>query len=135
MTKPISIVNKKRGDEHTRFICDKCNFRCSKNSEYNRHLNTTKHKVLTIEHKPIEQKAIRNDAHNCACGKKYKHRQSYYRHKIKCTSRDLCRDEIVAQTDVSQTVVVKSGISTEPLILSLITYNNEIFSLLASQHK
>ena len=60
------------------FICEKCDFKCYKKSNYEIHLNTAKHKkqhLTTVE----QQKKL-----ECICGKKYKERTALYRHKKKC---------------------------------------------------
>jgi len=73
-----------------KFLCIKCNFVCSKNSNYIKHLMTAKHQntdtILTLaaEKMPhiveIEQKYV------CECGCSYKHRQSLFNHKKKCNN-------------------------------------------------
>ena len=60
------------------FICEKCDFKCFKLSNYEIHLGTAKHKILTNTDKKGEKRW------ECICGKKYKHRQSYHTHKKKC---------------------------------------------------
>ena len=61
------------------FVCEKCDFKCYKKSNYEIHLGTAKHKKqhLTTEE---QQKNL-----ECICGKKYKERTALYRHKKKCT--------------------------------------------------
>ena len=49
------------------FECKLCHYNCSKKSEWNRHINTRKHKLLTN----TDEKAQLN--HICECGKSYKH--------------------------------------------------------------
>jgi len=116
------------------FACKECDFSCFKNSEYNRHLNTTKHKMRTnvdkIVDKIADKNAHQNGKYDCACGKKYKHRQSYYRHKTKCSS-SVSPDVV----PVSQNAVLNPDNSKESLILSLITQNKELMTMLASQHQ
>ena len=60
------------------FICELCDFKCSKKGDYNRHLLTAKHKRC----KMIGQ----NTSHliSCVCGKQYKYDSGYYRHKKVC---------------------------------------------------
>ena len=71
--------------------CKSCDFKCAKNSDWNRHILTRKHrnadKILTnvdttnaesIKNAPITKMLV------CSCGKKYKHRQSLFVHKKKC---------------------------------------------------
>ena len=52
------------------FLCEKCNYICSKQSDFNKHLLTAKHKILqnTTQKSPKVAKAFL-----CDCGKTYKH--------------------------------------------------------------
>ena len=50
------------------YYCEKCNFTCSKKSNYIKHLNTAKHKMETTETKKCKKNALLN---TCECGKKY----------------------------------------------------------------
>ena len=61
------------------FFCQNCNYKCCKQSEYNKHILTSKHKILqnpTL--KSSESKW------NCICGKNYKHSSTLYAHKKYC---------------------------------------------------
>ena len=40
---PNNITSKK----HPTFVCEKCDFKCCKKGDYNRHIATDKHKILT----------------------------------------------------------------------------------------
>ena len=61
-----------------RFVCEKCDFQCSKASNYNKHLLTRKHKRSTVLITETKRK------HTCICGKQYKHLPSLSRHKRTC---------------------------------------------------
>lgn len=66
-------------DEETKLIeykCDKCEFKTYRESHWNRHLNTKKHKKYYILNK--------DNLFECVCGKLYKHRQSLNNHRKKC---------------------------------------------------
>jgi ferritin len=64
------------------FHCELCDFNCSKKSNYNAHLLTRKHKMLTN----ADNKMPKNAEFVCDdCGKLYKHRQSLHVHKRKCS--------------------------------------------------
>ena len=63
-----------------KFICEECNFKCSKQSDYNRHLSTRKHKMV-VNGSNVQKVAKK---YECVCGKVYKHDSGYYRHKKKC---------------------------------------------------
>uniref|UniRef100_A0A6C0C4S4 C2H2-type domain-containing protein n=1 Tax=viral metagenome TaxID=1070528 RepID=A0A6C0C4S4_9ZZZZ len=68
------------------FICEKCTFKCSNKYNYNKHLLTKKHKILTntdTNTYNIDVKHVKN-IFMCECGKEYKHRQSLHNHKKIC---------------------------------------------------
>ena len=64
------------------YSCKECNFKCSKLSNYNSHLLTAKHQILTNTYTKMPKNAT---AFLCECGKEYKHRQSLNNHKRQCT--------------------------------------------------
>ena len=61
-------------------VCETCDFVSSKKSDFERHLLTRKHKILTNTYK----KNTENTEYICVCGKQYKHRQSLNNHRIRC---------------------------------------------------
>jgi len=63
-------------------ICKICDFKCSKNSDYKRHLSTDKH--LMLQDATITNANSYTKQFNCECGNGYMHSSSYYRHKKKC---------------------------------------------------
>ena len=65
-----------------KYICEECNFKCSKLSNYNSHILTAKHQILTNTYTKMPKNA---NAYSCECGKSYKHRQSLNNHKRQCT--------------------------------------------------
>ena len=72
------------------FICENCNYITRDKRDYNKHLSTDKHKILinTDEKSEKIQKFF-----YCNCGKKYKHSQSLYNHKKKCSYKEKITDE------------------------------------------
>jgi hypothetical protein len=65
-----------------KYTCKECNFKCSKLSNYNSHILTAKHQILTNTYTKMPKNA---NAYSCECGKSYKHRQSLNNHKRQCT--------------------------------------------------
>ncbi len=78
------MVQKKTPKNAEKFSCEKCDFTCCKLSEYNRHLTTRKHKMLTNVDNLTEKNATPKFVCD-NCNKEYKHRQSLSVHKKKCT--------------------------------------------------
>ena len=64
------------------FQCIECDFKCCNKNDYNRHILTRKHKMLTNVDKENFENVSKIE---CECGKEYKHRQSLSIHKKKCT--------------------------------------------------
>jgi hypothetical protein len=76
---------------------------------------------------------VKNDSSSflCGCGKKYKHRQNYYRHKKKCIKPDLNYNPVVTSNPVEN----QTNSSKELLILTLIAQNKDLMELLSSQQQ
>lgn len=69
------------------FKCELCTFSTCKLFDYNRHLSTSKHKILTQKCLENEKNEVNNKKYHCSCGKKYNYRQSLYVHKKKCLNK------------------------------------------------
>ena len=78
MTEKLAKLAKTR--QH--FYCKKCDYECSKHSDYNKHITTLKHKMITNDDAQEPKLA---KAYFCICGKKYKYRQGLNTHKKKCS--------------------------------------------------
>ena len=44
--KTMDIANQKSAKKTPQFVCKSCDFKCSKQSDYDRHIETMKHKML-----------------------------------------------------------------------------------------
>ena len=96
------------------FECIKCNFKCCKKGDFNRHILTPKHKIST-ESTEIH---INTSTHICEkCNKNYKDRSGLWRHKQKCSF-------INEETKTDENVDI--DINDKNLILTLIQQNNEL---------
>ena len=100
-----------------KFFCENCNYKCSKQSEYNKHISTNKHKILQNPTTVINSKT-----YMCDCGKKYKHSSTLYAHKKKCTF--IIIENTIEETKTDETVDI--DVSDKNLILTLIQQNNEL---------
>jgi len=68
------------------FSCEKCHFKCCKQSNYNSHLLTAKHKMETLETKieTCENKYVLLQCQSIDCGKMYTTRNGLWKHQKKC---------------------------------------------------
>jgi hypothetical protein len=80
------------------FICECCNYSSSRKSQYQRHLETDKHKILQ---NPTFKSSGSSKICICDCGKTYKHSSTLYAHKKKCIVgenkmfAELDKDELI----------------------------------------
>lgn len=65
-----------------KYICEPCDFKCFKKSNYDAHLATRKHEILTNPNKENAKEYVTE--YRCECGKKYKHRSTLSSHKKNC---------------------------------------------------
>ena len=94
------------------FYCEKCNYLSSKKYDFDKHLQTAKHRNLHNTYKC--------DAHikyKCNCGKIYKHRQSLHNHKKRCNGVENKNTIIDCENNKE---VMKE------LVMQLIKQNNEL---------
>jgi len=106
-----------------KFNCEKCNYVTSRKSQYERHLNTAKHKMI-VNDSPESSKKI-DIEYKCICGKIYKYDSGYYRHKKKCNYVD---SELIDNTPPN-TMIDSS------LVIELLKENKELRELMVEQNK
>jgi hypothetical protein len=111
------------------YRCEKCNFICSKKSNYDKHLTTAKHKSATNQ-QPKNAKKCRFICG--ACNKEYKDRTGLWRHSKKCNvqipEENLYENpEIDVNIDVDTDIVVSSN-SNSNILLELVKQNQELMT-------
>ena len=74
------------------FVCQTCDFKCSKKGDWNRHILSSKHKNVDKMLTNVDADDIK--PYKCECGKIYKHRQSLYVHKQTCVTKDEINKEL-----------------------------------------
>ncbi len=99
-----------------KFVCEKCDYKCSKQSEWNRHISRQKHLKLT--NIDDETNLATNKKYTCHCGKVYGYRQSLFVHKKTCKEKE--KNNVTA-LDIK-------------VILELLKQNNEFKELLLTQN-
>ena len=91
------MLTKKGEKIPNNFICIFCDYNTSNKKDFNKHLLTDKHKILSNVDKEIPKIPIKEFI--CECGKKYKHRQSLSVHKKKCNFNNLKTENIKIDDD------------------------------------
>ena len=107
------------------FLCESCHFKCSKESEYTRHLVTLKHQKFTKVYKSLQKNATADNALICECSKTYTTRMGLWKHKQKCP---IVKDK--NDTIISSDLKDIHGVDKDDLILKLLKDNEEIRQIL-----
>jgi hypothetical protein len=98
------------------FECEKCNFKCIKKGDFNRHNLTAKHILSTNS---TENHQITSN-HTCEnCNKLYKDRSGLWRHKQKCKKQNA-KLQIINDCSVNEVSVLTN------LVLELVKSNEEL---------
>jgi hypothetical protein len=97
-----------------KFECKLCEYSCSKKGDWNRHLQTRKHKLVTNS----DEKTSKNiKSYICECGKIYKHRQNLHTHKMKCNYKKC---EIIDNDENEE------DISYKKMYMNIVEENKEL---------
>ena len=112
------MITKKEPKNAQKYICIECNFSCSKKSNYEAHLLTAKHKMITNDNKKNAEKNVEKILHKCPnCPKIYKFASGLSRHmKICC--------HVIQEPTVSNNEMI-----------NLIKQNQEVVDLLVEEKK
>ena len=126
------MITKKSPKISYKFFCEKCDYKCGKQSEYNKHLNTAKHKKITNDNDFTPKKHIYICEH---CDKEFKYASGLSRHHKKCMGESKNEIQSQEQPDVSKLI-------TSDMIMTLLTQNQELMmsnkefkELIVEQHQ
>jgi hypothetical protein len=118
------------------YKCDKCEFICSKKSDWDRHINTRKHnnriKLNILEQKKGVQE--NNRVYNCkVCNKEYNARNSLWYHEQKCK-------ELVNKNNNNNYVIndensIIHDLDMKTLIMELVKSNTELQKQTMEMHQ
>tara|TARA_Y100000389_G_scaffold126730_1_gene124061 strand:- start:2084 stop:3106 length:1023 start_codon:yes stop_codon:yes gene_type:complete len=121
--KYLPMTDRKNAKKRQNFFCEKCLFECSKQSEFDRHLLTRKHKILTDTYQKTPKNAL--SEYVCECGKLYKHKQSLFNHRKRC----LFLIQLDNNLDTSKNNITSKEIN------NLLNENKDIKALLIQQQE
>ena len=93
------------------FVCEKCDFKCSKKGDYSRHISTAKHKKKCLD---TEFTSFTSNQYVCNCGKEYKNRAGLWKHKKKCSFEYESTESTITEN------------TSEPIVEFLLKENHEM---------
>jgi hypothetical protein len=108
------------------FICNCCDYTCSKKSVFEKHLLTRKHEILTNPNKFVSE----NKLYNCECGKEYKHHSSLCYHKKKCKfdEKNNCKNKTTEIENID-------SVDYKNMFIRMMGENHKLQNLLIEQQK
>ena len=113
------------------YECIKCNFRCSKLCDYNRHILTNKHNKIIKDNEKAPKNATRQ--YICNCGKEYKYSSGLSKHKKICDGNKKDSIIISDNKDEMKDLVFKLINENQDLKNTLLKENFELRNQLKEQ--
>jgi DNA-binding phage protein len=111
------------------YICEHCDYKCSKHSDYLKHIGTRKHKIATME--ILDMPIVAH--HMCSvCDKSFKTYSGLWKHSRKCITIPKQPDQPLGQHH-DQPLKVSSEDMQMTLILELVKQNQEFKDMLIQQ--
>lgn len=109
-----------------KLVCDKCDYKCNKNSEFRKHLLTRKHQTNENIKDDEEHKHV---LHICKCGKRYTFRQGLSVHKKICTIENSISQESIVVSEENDKHIIKTLLKEmsefKNIILDMVESNND----------
>ena len=116
------FINQKNSKKLINYSCEVCDFNTSNKNDYNRHLQTKKHKINDFQCFSMEN--TQKNSFSCKCGKIYKDNSGLWRHKQKCNYNE---ENIIEEVNE---IINTSEPTDKELIMLLIKENNEFKNIM-----
>ena len=127
------------------FVCEMCDFKCSKESNYKIHIETNKHKMVTESN--IKMPMGGQTSFKCVCGNEYKYRPGLAKHKRTCPKINMgslsqaCQDNSNTINDTNKNedeniiVNTSNNVTKDEILLKLIKDNDEMMKIIKGQQE
>jgi acetolactate synthase regulatory subunit len=117
------------------FVCEICDFICSKKGDWNRHTQTRKHEE-TFKKQNLHQKhQTNNDVKLCVCGKTFTSRSGLWKHKKVCDMLTQISSEANEALQQSVSMEEMKGYVTVDMFMTLLNQNQNFQMMLFNQSK
>ena len=121
------------------FICEKCDFKCSRESNFKTHIKTNKHNLLISTNKKMPKNAIEiKPQFVCSCGNIYKFASSLCYHKKKCivyNTQSSKLDSVSSSQEVSSGLTGENMKITTEVFMKLVNDNQEMIKIIKEQQQ
>jgi hypothetical protein len=141
----MKMDNSKNAKKCHNFVCEMCDFKCSKESNYKIHIETIKHKMVTESN--IKMPMGGQTSFTCVCGNEYKYRPGLAKHKRTCPKINMvslsqaCQDNSNTINDTNknedENIIVNryNNVTKDEILLKLIKDNDEMMKIIKGQQE
>ena len=130
-----TLETKKVQKSSIKYVCKLCDYITCRKSQYNRHLETEKHKnnsISTIFNTEVQKSSLIQ--HKCInCDKIYKERTGLWKHNKKCNKKhvdDIIEENFIDNNEINENTIIpphKEDIKAlTDLVLELVKSNTEL---------
>jgi hypothetical protein len=122
-----------------KFICELCYFKCCKESDWERHLLTRKHKkndkMMTMDDIFTPKNAEVSKIYRCYCGKEYSYRQGLWKHKKHCLKHKDCENKFKKESQSDLKILTNLVLDVVKQNQELVTQNSELTNKIVDIYK
>ena len=146
LIKYTTMSTEKNAENAIIYNCEKCNFKCCKKSNYDKHLNTRKHKKSTQINEKNAESIENTTTYICKCKKKYKDRTGLWRHKKICNDNNNDNDNDnnndnheVKENEINRLTnlmieLIKSNSGFQEKMIEVCKTNNNTSNIITTNH-
>jgi len=142
----MTLEDKKMPKNADIFLCESCDFKCCKLSNFKKHISTLKHKKNDqglLNDYILSSKNAENalsSSVSCICGKQYIYKQGLWKHKKTCTffleKQNYKQDEKQEEEKQEESIDTQlDKYKEKDAIMLLVQQNNDFKELLLEQNK
>lgn len=133
-------TNSKMPEKMPFYICEKCDFKCSRESNFKTHIKTNKHNLLMSANKKMPKNATEcKPLFICVCGNAYKFASSLCYHKKKCIQHNTptvyVDDKILSEQELSAGLSGENMKITTEVFMKLVNDNQEMIKIIKEQQQ
>ena len=115
-----------------KYICELCDFKCSKLSNLNKHKTTRKH-IYRMELN--EKNVVEVVSYHCKkCNKGYKAANSLWYHEKKCKGNELLKEQYIEQKEIQENINNGDNTLNANLLMEIVKQTQEFKNLIIEQN-
>ncbi len=115
-----------------KILCSSCDYVCYKKSDFNKHLLTRKHKIMTQNDANVAKS--RQKKYRCSCGKEYSYRQGLYAHNQVCTIKESINENKILSSSSNNNDIESLTTLVIEVVKSNAEFQKQIFDLVKNSN-